>query len=140
MSDELAIDAALYSKLTGGTALVAALASGTPIWNSEVPEGSSYPVVVFGLSSGMDDNACPWRNKNMMYFAKAISTTSLAQSGSIDALVDALLNGGTISPTGWACYWMRRASTIRYVEYDPASGTRYYHTGGIYRVRVVEST
>ena len=128
---------ALYSALTGGTALTALLAGTASIYDSLVPRGSSYPVVVFHLSGGGDANETPRRRKELLYSVKAISELGAKEAGNIDAQIDPLLHEASVSAIGWTNFSLKRESDFSYAETTP-EGRNYWHVGGIYRLRFCE--
>lgn len=135
MSNEL--KAAFYSTLTGGTALTALLAGTTSVYDSIAPREASFDYVVFNQSGGGDNNRTPRRSKDELWTVKAVSATSARTAGNIDAQIDELLHGQTLTVTGWTNYWTMRERDIEYVETTP-EGRNIWHVGGIYRVRLCE--
>jgi hypothetical protein len=128
-----ALETALYSQLSGGTALVAAL-GGTAIYNGQIPADASLPCVTYSLASGMEENLTRTRSNRMVYLVKAIAP-SLYQAGQIADLVDALLHDHELSPTGFHNFWTARETVVRYQEIDPA-GHIIGHAGGEYAFRL----
>lgn len=126
------LHAAIYSRLSGGTALINAL-GGTAIFHMQAREGQSYPYVVWNIQGGGDENLTPNRTKNYVLFVRCYSENSAAQAGSIDAQVDALLHLNPVAPSGWTGMWMARESDMETVEYEP-SGSPVYMRGGMYRL------
>lgn len=133
-----AVSAALYSTLAGGTALTALLAGTTSVYDSLVPHGASFGVVVFSLQGGGDANETPRRRKELLYTVKGISATSMKAAGAIDAQIDALLHEKTLAVTGWENYSVMREVDIAYAETTP-EGRNYWHVGGTYRIRLCEA-
>ena len=131
------LETALYSTLTGGTALTALLAGTTSVYNSAVPRDVSYDVVVFQLMGGGDDNETPTRSKSLVYMVKGVSQTSMKTAGLIDNQIDTLLHRKTLTVTGWTNFWTAREQDIEFVETTP-EGRNYWHSGGLYRVRLTE--
>lgn len=130
-----ALEQSLYQTLTGGTALTSLLGGTANVYNQSIPSTGSYPCVVFTFSGGGDANQTPLRRKDVLYSIKAISQTSVANAGAIDAQIDALLHSATLAVTGWANYWTAREGDISYTEVTER-GERYYHNGGVYRFRL----
>ena len=133
----LAVDDALYSVLSAGTALTALL-GGTAIYNALGPRGTAtatYPLVIFTKSAGTDDNDSPRRTKSLLYQATGISAKGKKEAEDIDNAIDTLLHDAALSVTGWSEYWVRRESDISYVEQIPG-GKVLWHEGGLYRVRI----
>ena len=132
-----ALEQGLYSKLSGTSALTTLLANATSVYNQIVPKGKAYPLVIFNLQGGGDENDTPKRRKNYVYLAKAVSAVSMKQAGLIDAQIDAALHEATLTVTGWTNFWCMRTTDIRYTE-TTAEGANYFHSGGLYRIRICE--
>ena len=130
-----ALNTAIYSKLTGGTALKALLASSSSVYYEQAPGGASFPYVVFSIQGGGDLNLCPSRMKDMLYFVRGYSKTSPAAAGSIDAQIGALLHDKTLTVTGWSNYRTQRETDIENVEVTTADED-IYMSGGVYRVSI----
>ena len=130
---------ALYTKLTGGTALVAKLAGTASVYDMVPPSGATFPYVVFGYSGGGYENITPVRYKNFLYFVKAVSKTSSKNAGEIDAEIDALLHDTTLTVTGWTNFSIAREDDLDYTEFD-REGRSIWHVGGVYRVRLCETS
>lgn len=134
-----AVEIALFSTLTGATALTSLLSGTAAVYNQQAPQQASPPYVVFGLNGGGDDNDNPHRAKSLVYSVKAVGTAGFANAGSIDAQIDAALHHATLSPSGWTNFWTARESDFRFVETPTdAGGRRFYHAGGLYRVRIAQ--
>jgi hypothetical protein len=133
MSATNALNTAIYSQLSGGTALVAAL-GGTALYYAQAPDNARPPYIVWDWNAGGDDNMTASRTKDVTAFVRAYAATP-AQAGSIDALMDARLNDVTLSPSGWANFWTRRTADFAGVDTDNAN-RRVYYSGGNYRFRI----
>jgi hypothetical protein len=130
-----ALGAAVYTKLTSGTALTALLAGTTSIYNVEPPYEAPYDYVVFNVQSGAEPNDTQHRIKDITLQVRAYST-ALNRAGSIDAACDALLHKGTLSITGWATvFGLVRSQDIELVEYDE-SDRPIYTRGGLYDLKI----
>jgi hypothetical protein len=130
-----AIKPALYTTLTGGTALMAALATATSVYDSVMPDKATYPAVIFSIDGGGDANDSPRRRVELMVLVKAVSSANAREAGLIDDLVDGVLHNGTLSVSGWTLMSCRRTTDIEYVE-TTREGARYWHSGALYRVRL----
>jgi hypothetical protein len=132
-----AIDTALYDTLSAGTALTALLAGTTSIYHGIAPRGSTFDYVVFQLQGGGDSNDTPRRNKDLIYTIRGVSDDGYKAAGLIDAAVDDLLHGATLTVSGWTNYWTHREQDIEYSE-TTDDGRNIWHVGGLYRVRICE--
>jgi len=128
-----ALETALFSTLSGGTALTGAL-GGTAIYNRIAPETQSPPYVIFQWQGGGDENMTPNRTRRLRYTVRAVAE-NLDQAGTIAGHVDTLLHQQTLTVTGWANFWLAREQDVAYVEID-AAGQPVYHTGGVYEIRI----
>jgi hypothetical protein len=136
MSAFNALGAAIYSKLSGGTALTALLSGGTAsIYNVEAPFEASYDYVIFNVQGGVESNDSGHRVKDITLQVRAYST-ALNRAGTIDLRCDTLLHGGTLNITGWTCvFGPVRAQDIEIVEYDEAHRP-IYTRGGLYDIKI----
>ena len=132
------LNTALYGTLSAGTALTALLPGTTSVYYQQPPDNTARPYVVWNIQGGGDENMTPKRRKSLVLYIRAYSDTSAANAGSIDAQVDNLLHGKTLSVTGWANFWLNRESDIELVENHP-SGEKTWSAGGFYRVRIEKS-
>lgn len=133
MSIQNVLNAAIYSRLTGGTALTALLTSGTAIYFKQAPDHSEdSDFVIFDYGSEVDLSFSPGREKDVLVLAKGISTKPAA-AGSIDFQIDALLNDQALTLSGWSNRWIRRETGISYPEVDEAK-RKWYHAGAYYRI------
>ena len=130
------LDLAIRSTLTGGTALTALLSGTASVYHLVAGRSESYPCVVWQQQGGGDENDHPTRTKDLLYTIKAVSHTSATEAGNVDAQIDALLHDKTLTVSGWSVnFWTMRETDVEYAEPDGAGGY-YYHTGGVYRVRL----
>jgi hypothetical protein len=127
------LNTALYSKLSGATAITSLLASGTPVYALQAPEGATLPYVVYSVQGGGDVNDTANRLKNLLVFVRAYATTN-ARAGSIDAAIDTALHLVPFSSvTGWTNIWLAREQDLETVE-NPPTGTQVFMNGGLYRM------
>lgn len=127
------IDKAIFSKLSGGTALVTAL-GGTAIYCQEAPEGASLPYVVFTFAGGGKENLNPSALINTVYYVIAYSD-SKPEAGTIMALVDALLQGGSLTVTGYTNFDTHGEQFLP-VPIDHSNAQPVYGDGRVYRIRI----
>lgn len=141
MSVQNALNAALYSKLSG-TALSSLLSGGTAspaVFFEQAPDNYAMPYVVWLYPSELDENLIQHRMKNVVVRAYAVAAGP-AQAGTIDSTIDGLLNGGTLSfgtATGWTQIWLYRENGYQLITTNEA-GVRYYTSGGDYRVELTK--
>ncbi len=134
-----ALAAALYGRLTATPALTALLATPTSVYSRRVPQRAAYPAVLFAKQSGVDDNDNPHRARQLVYLVKAIVAdadgVSGATVGAIDDQIDAALHLQPLVVAGWTNVWLARESDVDYEE-DAPGGKRFWHAGGLYRIRL----
>ena len=127
-----ALNAALYSKLTGGTALVSAL-GGTCIYHGLAPEGAALPYVVWSYAAGGHENMTPRESVNAVIYVRAYAA-SAKTAAILDGYVAELMET-ELSVTGWNNYWLAREESIVLPETDEAGKTTW-SCGAYYRVRL----
>lgn len=130
------LNAALYSKLSGGTALTTLL-GGTAIYHQQAPDGKPLPYVVFSTQSIVDDNATNNRTKDALVYVRAYAASGIS-AGSIDAACDALLHDSPVTVSGYSVFWQRRDGDIELVENLP-NGGKIFSSGATYRIRLDKS-
>jgi len=138
MSIQNLLNTALYTKLSG-TALGTLTAGGTAspsVYFAQAPDNATVPYVVWMFPSELDENTIPHRMKNVVVRAYAVAAAP-AQAGTIDAAIDTLLNGGTLTVTGWTNIWTHRENGYQLVS-TSQSGVRYYTSGADYRVEITK--
>jgi len=133
-----ALKAAIYVKLTGASALTDLLASATSVYDALAPRESTMPYVIFQQQGGGDENITQVRYKNWLYTIKAISDVSMKTAGAIDAQIDTLMHGTTLTVTDWTNFQCVRETDISYSE-TTAEGRNIWHVGGIYRIRLANA-
>ena len=126
--------AALYTALTGGTALTALLAGTTSVYNMQAPDGASLDYVVFQFQGGGPENVNPSSLENNLWTVRCHSETSAKQAGLIFEQVDTLLHRKSLTVGGAAAIWCARETNLSSVETTP-DGEHIYMVGGIYRIR-----
>ena len=131
------LNTAIYSRLSGGTALTALL-GGTAIYHQQAPDGRALPYVVFSTQSAIDENQTANRTKNTLIQVRAFSGVSAAQAGSIDAACDALIHDTPLTVTGYTNFWIRRDGEIELLENLP-NGGKVWSSGATYRIRLDKS-
>jgi len=134
MSIYNALNSAISSTLSGGTALTTAL-GGTAIYYEQAPDNTPLPYVIWSYPAGGDENMTSNRMKNMVAYVRGYASKA-DQAGTIDSYCDALLHGKALSVTGWSNnFWSAREEDIAYVENLPDK-TQVYSAGGYYRFRL----
>lgn len=125
--------AALYTTLTGGTALTALLAGTASVYDMQAPDGASLPFVVFSLQAGGPENVDNNSLEQNIWNVRGYSATSAKTATLIFEQVDLLLNRVNISITGYNTLWCAREETYKFVEETPNG--RIWSAGGMYRIR-----
>lgn len=134
MSDSSAIGRAIVAKLRGDGTLTG-LTGG--VYLDKAPTDSKQHVIV-SLVVGQDVHMFGGRAfENPMYLVKAVELSSITphEIDAAAARIDALLEGGTLTITGYAFKAMRRDEPIAYTENDERDPSiTFFHAGGRYQV------
>lgn len=136
MPDSSDVDNALVAKLGADTALLALMTNG--VYWDDAPQGSTKFVVV-SLVDEHDEPMFSGRAfEDATYLVKAVGLGAAgAEVKAAAARIDALLENGTLTVTGYALMTMRREARVRYTEVDDIdSSIRWQHRGGRYQVAV----
>lgn len=132
--DEL--DQAIYTRLTGGTALTALLSGTAAVYAGQAPQGAALPYIVYNQQSGGDENLTPSRSKSYLYQIQIYSGVSQSAAWAIDAQVDALLHGHTFTVGGgWTNWWTAKDGELPLIETKP-SGDVVYSVRSLYRIKL----
>jgi hypothetical protein len=142
MTSQNALNTSVFSKLSG-TALGTLTAGGTAspsVFFEQAPDKQALPYVVWSYPSELDENLIPHRMKNIVLRAYAVAAAP-AQAGTLDAAIDTLLNGATLTfsgtPVAWTSIWLRRENGYQLVT-TAENGVRYYTSGADYRVELTK--
>lgn len=130
-----ALETALYSALSDDSALTTKL-GGSYIYNLAAPQGQVVPYVIFAKAGGGDENLTPHRMRNYVYLLKGVSD-GLKEAGEILDLIDTVLEGTTLSVTGWTNFYCYRETDVSYTEVM-RDGTLRFHNGAYYRIRITK--
>lgn len=126
------LNQAIYTRLSGATAVTSLLSGTTAIYALQAPEGATLPYTVFSIQAGGDVNDTNNRLKNLVVSVRAYATTN-ARAGSIDSQIDTALHLAPFSNvTGWTNIWLARETDIETVE-NPPTGSQVFMNGGLYR-------
>jgi hypothetical protein len=130
-----ALDKALYSKLSGSTAL-ASLVGGTAaprIYNSVAPPNMTMPVVIFHRQGGGNTSETPREEHIVTYAVKALSG-SLSDGLDIEEEIhNALYEQDLAVADGYADYAIFEMGHLNFAEHI-GGGSVMYHTGRLYRI------
>ncbi|MCK9628459.1 MAG: DUF3168 domain-containing protein [Bacteroidales bacterium] len=128
-----AIDAALYTKLAGGTALTNLL-GGTAIYQYLAPENTDAPYVIYQRMSQIPEYVLSGvAMEDAIYMVKGVTEgPSAVIAGSVASAIDTLLQDQALTITGYAHLYLRRESSVDYTEMT--EGVRYSHRGATYRI------
>lgn len=129
-----AIAMAMYSKLTGGSALMAMLSGPTCVYHMQAPTSAALSYVVFNLQGGGVENITPSDMRNLIYFVRGYADTAV-KAGNIDAQISLLLHKQTLTVSGYTNFWLARETDLAAVE-NPPDKKPIYMAGGLYRIRL----
>ena len=127
-----ALNAAIDTRLTGGTALVTAL-GGTAIYHGYAPEAKALPFVVWSYSGGGAENMTPNDSINALVYVRAYADDA-KEAAQLDGMVASLMTA-TLTVTGWSNFWLAREEEIFLPEKDEAGKTTWA-CGAFYRIRL----
>jgi hypothetical protein len=133
MSTWNALSTALYSTLTGGTALTALLSGTAAVYNTQAPDGAATPYVVFSLQGGGPLNITPSDVREEVVFIRAYSKTSMANASNIDAQINSLIHKQTLTVSGYTNYFTVREQDFAISE-PQENGIKMYMAGANYRL------
>lgn len=141
MPDSSNVDNALIAKLGADAALLALMPNG--VYFEEAPPGSKRFVIV-SLVDEHDEPMFGTRAfEDGLYLVKAVGFDSektplpAATMKDAAARIDALLDQGTLTVSGYGLMMMRRESRVRTAEVDDVDASiRWQHRGGRYQVVV----
>lgn len=132
------IAAAIFTKLTGASALTTLLNAGTAgVFETLAPQNEDPPYVVFNAQSPSTPQyafgtAVKW--EDAIYQVQAVTEGhTAAAAGTIADKIDDALNGATLTITGYTSMYVARVQTVDYPELA-AGGKRFNHRGGLYRI------
>ena len=126
------LNAAVYSQLSGGTALVSAL-GGTAIYHGVAPEGLALPYVVWSYQASNRDNWTPSDSAQSVLFVRAYAATAKKAAEIDDSIADLMKTNLTL--TNWTNFWLAREEELFLPETDE-SGVTTWMCGAYYRVRL----
>lgn len=128
------LNAAIYSRLSSGTALTAAL-GGTAIYYQIANDDASLPYVVWSYQAGpTEPQRTRHRDPEALVYVRAY-TDDAAEAGRIDAHIDALLHARPLTVTGYTNYWIGRTESISNVEVDETQ-FKTYSAGALWDIRL----
>jgi protease II len=128
----IALGTALYSHLTGGTALMALLASGTAsVFYGQASPGARPPYVVFKVNSDTNEHVYPGETRVFVVDVKGIATSGYAATQIGDA-IDARMKSDIGAVSGFGLFRQDREVGIEYQE--AGDGQTFWHDGGRFRI------
>lgn len=132
-----AIPGALFTRLTGGTALTALLANGTSsVFGPGVPNGADFPYVTFKKMGGAPDNTTPSDMRSYLYSVVGFSEVSQSEANQIDNCVDDLLNGYGLPLEDYTTIWMVRETELPEIVEHPDDNKMIFRSGALYRITI----
>lgn len=133
-----AIDVAIFTALTNDATLTTLAPGG--VFRGTSPQGALQPFVIVEIVDHLDEPQMSTSTpafESVRYMIKAVdgSTSMVAASAAADRIY-AILNGATLSISGYDSMLCVREERVAYTEVDDASDHRFQHNGGMYRVMV----
>jgi len=139
MASTAAIDAAVIAKLATDATLTGLAPGG--VFRDMAPQSVTTPFVIVSQMAHEDDYAIGSQAfEQVRYMVKGVhlSTSGLTAQGVADR-IQTILQGATLTITGYRSMLVQREERLAYTEVDDASDRRWQHRGGIYLV-VAEAT
>ncbi len=140
-----ALSAAIWTRLTGGTALTALLGDGTAgVFEDHAGQAAALPYVIFHEQAGNWDQTMrepggsATRFYSGLWSVRAVSGSAYPkEAAAIDAQIDARLHDAALTVTGFGLLRVARESTLRYPETE--GNQTFQHVGALYRVELYKS-
>ena len=131
-----ATDVAVFTKLTGASALTTLLSGGTAsVFNWVGPQNTDPPYVIFNVQSP----SVPVRTltgvayENLIYSVRGVTVgPTTAAAGTIATQINVALDDKALSITGFTLMYLRRVQDIDFPEI--VAGQQYHHRGATYRI------
>ena len=136
MPDSGNVDAALSAKLLADATLSALMTDG--VWFDTAKQGATKFVIVSLLSEEDEPMFQGRAFEDGLYLVKAVALESSgANVKAAAARIDALLDDGTLTISGYQLMRMERVGRVRYTEVDETNpANRWQHRGGHYALTV----
>lgn len=125
------LDAALYARLSGTSAITTAL-GGTAIYHLQAPDLAALPFVVFSWAGGGNTNMSPASGQEVVEFIRCYASTAAA-AGSVDSLILTALHNKPLAVGGAVNFLIMREDDFESVETQP-NGELIFAAGGSYRI------
>ena len=128
-----AVNKAIYTKLSGYSALTSQLGSVTAVYFAQAPLGAALPYIVYSIASGGEDNDTPLDAGDISYTVKGVAKTALSAGAIADSIRDALHEQSLTIDSPWTVYRCQHEAVIMYPE--NVERDQYWHAGGNYRIK-----
>jgi hypothetical protein len=134
-----ALASAIFNKLNVST-LTDLLADtvNSSIYQSQAPDNSLYPFVIFNKMSDTEDNDTAHRIVNSIYQVRGFTKVDMKSAQAIAEAADGLLHNKTLTITGFAQLRLIRIGGVEFVE-NQQSTDKVYSAGSLFRL-LVEKT
>ena len=138
MADSSDIDAALVAKLAGDATLAGLLQTAPAVFVDIAPPGMTKFVIVSLIEEHDEQQFGGRAFEDALYLVEArMLSTAGGNIKAAAARIDALLDGGTLTVSGYSLMVMHREERIRGTEQDDADPAILWNRrGGNYRVTV----
>ena len=136
MPDSSEVDAALSAKLLADATLMALATDG--VYFDEAAPGKTKFVIISLVEEHDEPMFRARAFEDATYLVKYVELGSSGLNAKAAAKrIDELLDGGTLSPSGYSLMTMQRVERVRFLEVDSVDESiRWQHRGGRYEVVV----
>lgn len=128
------IEAGLYTRLTGYSALTSVLSTTTAIYNAVAAPAAALSYVIFQHTGGGFENITPSELVNTLYIVKGLADDP-TEAGTIQGHIKGALHGVTLTVSGYTNFYTRCETEINYTE-QMGDGSIVYHRGYTVRIRL----
>ena len=128
-----AVNKAIYTKLSGYSALTSQLGSVTAVYFGQAPFDAELPYVVYTIAGGGEDNDVSLDSGDISYYIKGVAKTALSAGAIADSIRDALHEQTMTIDAPWTVYRCQHDQVLMFVENTERD--QYWHAGGSYRIK-----
>ena len=129
-----AVNKAIYTKLTGFTALTSQLGGASTVYFGQAPLDAELPYVVYTIAGGGEDNDVPLDGGDITYYVKGVAKTASSAGAIADSIRSALHEQTIAIDAPWTVYRCQHEQVLMFAE--NVERDQYWHAGGSYRIKI----